>query len=197
MGVWSFSPFLRYFALGNWKEACTHLAKLIRSLEVGTFTSSSHQADISTQKACHLTHSWGSSKGQLRHCRTIWAHPLYCQVTLSQTRNSHRCGSKAGGSPKSPPADWDQSTVSSELPDNEKQSFPAMGFVRSTVSVVSFESLDRDGRVLSFYQVRPICQFEGCFWAGIQTWIFEGDPPCLGCTGAWCKADLPTACVLQ
>ena len=63
--LWSFSPFLRHFTLGNWKEAHTHLTKLIGSLEVGTFTSSGHQARVSTQWACHLPYSQGSSKDGL------------------------------------------------------------------------------------------------------------------------------------
>ena len=143
-GVWLFSSFLSYFALGNWKEACTHLAKLIGSLGVGTFTSSGHQAGISTWQACHLTHSWGSSKGGSGI--TDWSGSSLLPSSDSvPDRNSFRCGSKAGTSPRSPPADWDQCTVTSELLHNEKQSSPSMGCVRSTVSVVSFESLDREG----------------------------------------------------
>ena len=61
-------------------------------------------------------------------------------------RNSCTCGSKTGGSPRSPPADWNQSTVSSELLDNEKQFSPSMGCVRSTVSVVSSKSLHGEGK---------------------------------------------------
>ena len=139
--VWSFSPFLMYFALGNWKEAHTHLAKLIRSLGVETFTSFGHQAGVSTWWACHPTHSWGSSKGGLGIAEQAGSSPLLPDNSALD-RNSCRCWSKAGGFPKSPPADWDQSTVSLELPDSKKESSPSMGYVRATISVVSSESLD-------------------------------------------------------
>ena len=111
---------------------------------VGTFTSFDHQAGVSTWWVCHLTHSWGSSKGGSSIAEWSGSSPLP-PGDFAPDRNSCRCGSKAGRFPKSPPADWDQSTVSSELPDNEKQSSPSMAFVRSTVTVVSFKSLDGEG----------------------------------------------------
>ena len=106
--VWSFSPFLRNFALGNWKEAHTCLAKLIGSLGVGTF-SSGHQAGVSTQWACHLIHSWGLSKGSLGIADQLDLSPLLPDASVPN-RNSHTCGSKTGGSPRSLLADWDPST---------------------------------------------------------------------------------------
>ena len=143
--VWSFSPFLGYAALRNWKEAHTCLAKLIGSLGVGTLTNSSHQAGAPLGR--HTTSpTLGGHQRVAWALQNDWAHALLSPGGSAPDRNSHRCGSKAGRPPKSPPTDWDQSTVSSELLDNENQSSPSTGFVRSTVSVVLFASLDGEGQ---------------------------------------------------
>ena len=99
--VWSFSSFLRNFALGSCKEVCTCLAKPIGSVGVGTFTSSGHQAGVSTQWAHHLTHSWELSKGSLGIADRSGSSPLPLDTSVPD-RNSHTGGSKTGESPRSP-----------------------------------------------------------------------------------------------
>ena len=95
--VWLFSPILRYFALGSWKEACMYFAKLIGSLGVGTFTSSGHQAGVSTQQVCHFTHPWGSSKGSSGIAD--WVHLLYHQMPLLQAGTLIHVGLRLVGLP--------------------------------------------------------------------------------------------------
>ena len=53
---------------------------------------------------------------------------------------------------------------------------PCMGWVRSSISVVSFESLDGEG-VISVYWARPVYHLEGCVLVGVQTWVFKSDLP--------------------
>ena len=77
-------------------------------------------------------------------CRPIRLLSLLPGTSVSD-KKSHMWGSKTGGSPRSPLAGWDQSTVSSELPDSEKESSPSTGCIRSTISVVSSELLDGEG----------------------------------------------------
>ena len=110
----------------------------------GTAVNSCHQVRVFSWQACHLTHAWGAWKDGSGITDQLGWSPLL-PVDSVPDRNSHMCESRTGRSPRSPPAGWDQSTVSSKLLDSEKQSSPSMGCVRSTVSVVPPKSLDREG----------------------------------------------------
>ena len=82
--LWSFFPFLRYFALGNWKEAHTHLAKLIWSLGMGTFTSSGHQAR--SLLGGHATSPIpGGHQRVVQVLQISQVHSLCCWMPLSLT----------------------------------------------------------------------------------------------------------------
>ena len=91
----------RYFTLGSWNKAHKCLVKLIGSLGVGTITSSSYQDRVSTQWVCHVTHSLGSSRGGsgISNCSGPSSSP---SGGPASDRNFCRCGSKTGGSPRSP-----------------------------------------------------------------------------------------------
>ena len=136
--------FPEVFCFGELERSSHSLGKAYQVPLVGTFTSSGHQGGISTWPACHLTHSWGSSKGGSGIAEQLGSSHLLPGDSVPD-RSSCRYGSKVGGSPKSPPADWDQSTVSSELPDSKKESSPSISSIRSTISVVSSKSLDGEG----------------------------------------------------
>ena len=112
------------------------------SLGVGTITNSGHQSGVSTQWACHATHFLGSSRGGLGI--SDYSGPSSPSGSPAPDRNLLRSGSRTGGFPRSSPTAWDQSIVSSELPDKELSSH-SMGWVRSTVSVVPLESSDGKG----------------------------------------------------
>ena len=105
----------------------------------------------------------GVVEGQFRCHRPIRLIPCTARWLCLRQEFSYMWGSKSGGSPISPPAGWDQSTISSELLDSEKQLSPSMGCVRSTVSVVLIWVTGQRGGVIFFYLLRPVCWLEGSF----------------------------------
>ena len=173
--VWSFSPFLRYFALGNWKEAYTGLAKLIRSLGMGTFTSSGYQARVSTWRAHHFTHPWG-------HQRVVWVLqigqvcPLCHWMSLSPT-GTHACmGKKLVGLPD---LLW-QIETSLQFHQNcqrMRHHHPLPWAQWDPTSLWSHLSCFMERKSDLLLLGRPVCHLEGCLQARIQTCVFKGDPP--------------------
>ena len=80
--------FSKELCFGELEGTHTHLAKLNGSLGVGTFTSSGHQAGVSTQQVCHLTHSWGLSKGSSGVAELVGFIPSTTNASVPG-RNSH------------------------------------------------------------------------------------------------------------
>ena len=84
VGVWSFSPFLRYFALGNWKELT-----LVWQTVLGPFwwePSPVLATKLGSPLGRHATPP--TPGGHQRVAQTLqnkWACPLYHQVTLPRT----------------------------------------------------------------------------------------------------------------
>ena len=107
---------------------------------------------------------------------TNWAHPLYHQAGLSQTRIPIYVDPRLVGLQGFP------QQVGTNPPFHQnclivRRSHPLLWAALDPPFLWSCLSCWMERGVIFFYQLRPVHRPEGCFWTGVQTGIFEGDLP--------------------
>ena len=140
----------------------------------------------------HLTYSWGSSKGGLGNTDQLGSSPLLSGDSVPD-RSSHMYGSWTGGSPRSP-TDWDQSTVSSELPVMKNSHPPPQAASDPPFLQSHLSHWTERGSDLLLLDKTSLPTW-GPFQTRVHTCILKSDPS-LGLHWAgW--SSLSTACILQ